>query len=219
VFGDYILVEASTDLDGGKTVLNYKKKETDFYLILSPEGWYFCTVGQHGYAAMKDLDCHLFHPDTSCDIAPEKGWKYSVVSKNGILWVSDPNIRVVPQNPPSEGYFTCPPVGCHYVDGWKEAPCSKTCGGGHYNRYRHLNNSLGVRGLHCQNVIYEKLPCNQQPCPDTTIIVTISACAIICVLTLCLGLYLYKKKYSKLDTSSFGIANNLVELKTKNEDP
>ena len=44
VFGDYILVEASTDLDGGKTVLNYKKKETgqhiafsDFYLILSPE--------------------------------------------------------------------------------------------------------------------------------------------------------------------------------------
>ena len=44
MFGDYILVEASTDLDGGKTVLNYKKKETgqhiafsDFYLILSPE--------------------------------------------------------------------------------------------------------------------------------------------------------------------------------------
>ena len=65
------------------------------------QGWYFCTVGQHGYAAMKD--CHLFHPDTSCDIAPEKGWKYSVVSKNGILWVPDPNIRVVPQNPPSEG--------------------------------------------------------------------------------------------------------------------
>ena len=63
------------------------------------QGWYFCRVGHHGYA-MKEL---LFHPDTSCDIAPEKGWKYSVVSKNGILWVSDPNIRVVPQNPPSEG--------------------------------------------------------------------------------------------------------------------
>ena len=44
VFGDYVLVEASTDLDGGKTVLNYKKKETsehiafsDFYLNLSSE--------------------------------------------------------------------------------------------------------------------------------------------------------------------------------------
>ena len=118
------------------------------------------------------------------------------------------------------GHFTCPPVGCHYVDDWKEAPCSETCGGGHYNRYRHLNNSLGVRGLHCQNVIYEKLPCNQHPCSDTTIIVTISACVIICVVTLGLGgLYLYKKKYSKLDTSSFGIANNLVELRAKNEDP
>ena len=189
-------------------------------------------------------DCHLFHPDTSCDIAPEKGWKYSVVSKNGILWVPDQNIRVVTQNPPNEGEkglfhyysltvplyheywilylgdFICrPPVGCHYVDDWKEAPCSQACGGGHYNRYRHLNNSLGVRGLHCQNVIYEKLPCNQHPCPDTTIIVTISACVIICVVTLGLGLYLYKKKYSKLDTSSFGIANNLVELRAKNEDP
>ena len=48
-------------------------------------------------------DCHLFHPDTSCDIAPEKGWKYSVESKNGILWVPDQNIRVGPQNPPSQG--------------------------------------------------------------------------------------------------------------------
>ena len=44
VFGDYVLVEASTDLDGGKTVLNYKKKETGqhfvssyFYLILLSE--------------------------------------------------------------------------------------------------------------------------------------------------------------------------------------
>ena len=44
VFGDYVLVEASTDLDGGKTVLNYKKKETgqhiafsDYYLILLSE--------------------------------------------------------------------------------------------------------------------------------------------------------------------------------------
>ena len=44
-------------------------------------------------------DCHLLHPDTSCDIAPEKGWKYSVESKNGILWVPDQNIRVVAQNP------------------------------------------------------------------------------------------------------------------------
>ena len=44
VFGDYVLVEASTDLDGGKMVLNYKKKETgqhiafsDYYLYLSSE--------------------------------------------------------------------------------------------------------------------------------------------------------------------------------------
>ena len=34
VFGDYVLVEASTDLDGGKMVLNYKKKETGFFGLL-----------------------------------------------------------------------------------------------------------------------------------------------------------------------------------------
>ena len=41
MFGDYILVEASTDIDGGKTALNYKKKGVKFYsdfnLILSSE--------------------------------------------------------------------------------------------------------------------------------------------------------------------------------------